>query len=287
MRRRRPVPPRLAAAVAGLALLAAATLAACGTQSATDSASTQAPANVVGGGSPPTWTPAPAPAVTTSPYRKVLVIAEENEAESSVIGSSQAPYLTRLASSYGYATNMVANYPVSCPSLAAYLIMTSGDRQGICDDDPPANHQLSGDNIFQQVANAGLEWRQYAESMPANCSRVDGPGLVYLVRHAPPPYYASESSAATPGTCPSVRRAWATCTTTCSPGCRRTRSSRRTPATTCTGRPAADRPGQAGRRLGQGVAPPDHASPDFLAARLVVIITWDEGSTPATTSPPW
>ena len=111
----------------------------------------------------------------------------------SVIGSSSAPYLNALAKTYGVASNMQAGYPVSCPSLAAYVILTSGGPQGICDDDPPASHPLSVDNIFQQVATAGLQWREYAESMAGNCRATDSADLVYLVRHAPPPYYTTEA----------------------------------------------------------------------------------------------
>ena len=76
-------------------------------------------------------------AATPAGPSKVMVIAEENEEESAVIGSSEAPYLTRLAATYGQATNMQAGYPTECPSLAAYIIITSGDRAGICDDKNP------------------------------------------------------------------------------------------------------------------------------------------------------
>jgi len=42
-------------------------------------------------------------------------------------------------------------------------------------------------SIFSQLGMAGRSWREYAESMPANChSSNDGN---YLVRHAPSPYY--------------------------------------------------------------------------------------------------
>ena len=139
-------------------------------------------------------TPAAATHPATRPgYDKVMVIAEENETEAAVIGSPSAPYLTALATTYGQATDMQAGYPVSCPSLAAYLLITSGDRQDICDDKPPSAHKLSGDNIFSQVAAAGQQWREYAESMPSNCRRTNDTQAAYLVRHAPPPYYTSEA----------------------------------------------------------------------------------------------
>jgi phosphatidylinositol-3-phosphatase len=129
-----------------------------------------------------------------SPYSKVLVIAEENETLEQVLGGSDAPYLSGLATSYGSATNMDAGDPVSCPSLPSYLIMTSGDRYGICDDDDPSTHPITGPNIFQQVAASGRQWRNYAESMPTPCLRTDSPDGLYAVRHAPAAYYLTEST---------------------------------------------------------------------------------------------
>src|SRR5450755_3039588 len=92
----------------------------------------------------------PVPSVN-SPYSKVLVVAEENETYEQVLGRGQAPYLSGLATAFGSATNMFAGDPVSCPSLPSYLLMTSGDRYGICDDNDPAAHPIAAANIFQQV----------------------------------------------------------------------------------------------------------------------------------------
>jgi phosphatidylinositol-3-phosphatase len=206
-----------------------------------------------------------------------MVIAEENEAESSVIGSSQAPYINKLAKSYGRATNMQAGYPVGCPSLAAYIIMTSGSQHGICDDASPAGHPLSGDNIFQQVADAGLEWREYAESMPSNCRDTDS-GL-YLVRHAPPPYYTSVQ-----GRC----AAWDVPLGTTTSGALHDALASGLPsysfvtpnacndmhgAASCTTSPVKSGDNWLARWM-----PLITASADFRQGRLAVLITWDEGS---------
>jgi hypothetical protein len=155
MARLTPVPRGTVRCLAA-AVLTAVVVAACASPGPSGS-------SAANGGSAPIYTAGTLPPVLTGPYRKVMVIAEENEAASSVIGSSSAPYINALARSYGQASNMQAGYPVSCPSLAAYVIMTSGAQQGICDDNPPSAHPLSVDNIFQQVAAAGLQWREYAE----------------------------------------------------------------------------------------------------------------------------
>jgi hypothetical protein len=210
-------------------------------------------------------------------YSKVMVIAEENEPESAVVGSAQAPYITQLAATYGHATNMQAGYPVDCPSLAAYLIITSGSQQGVCDDGNPSKHQISQPNIFQQVAAAGLQWREYAESMPANCTRTNS-GL-YLVRHAPPPYYTSERTRC---------QSWDVPLGTTSSGALRSGLRNGLPAYSfVTPNACNDMHGATGCTTGKvkrgdnwlaAWMPLVIGSADFQQGRLLVIITWDEGS---------
>ncbi len=208
-----------------------------------------------------------------------MVIAEENEAESSVIGSARAPYLNRLAATYGEVAQMQAGYPVGCPSLAAYILLTSGSTHGICDDSPPSAHQLSGDNIFQQVARSGREWREYAESMAGTCERQNDAGERYLVRHAPPPYYASEASRC---------RSWDVPLGTTRAGALVTDLARGLPAYAFVTPDACDdmhgAPGCAGDPIRTGDSwlarwlPRILASADYRSGHLLVVITWDEGS---------
>jgi len=217
------------------------------------------------------------PAAASAYYTKVMVIAEENEPESAIIGSSQAPYITQLATTYGQATNMQAGYPTDCPSLAAYILMTSGSQQGICDDANPSKHQVAGDNIFKQVAAAGLQWREYAESMPGNCHRTND-GL-YLVRHAPPPYYTSERERC---------QGWDVPLGTTSSGALRSDLGSGLPAYSfVTPNACNDMHGATGCTSGKIKRGDDWlarwmplimGSPDFQQGRLLVIVTWDEGS---------
>jgi hypothetical protein len=269
--------PRPLLATALVAVLAGLAMAACGGPVADRATSTGQQA---GGGSDPQYTVQPGTPVVTSPYEKVMVIAEENEAESAVIGSSQAPYITRLAATYGRATNMQANYPVTCPSLAAYIIITSGSRQGICDDLPPANHPLPVDNIFKQVKDAGLEWRQYAESMTTNCQQVDGPPGGYLVRHAPPPYYSNVApdcnswdvplGTTTAGNLHNALAAGLPDYSFVTPNACNDMHG----ASTCPTLWVKRGDNWLARWMPQIIA-----SDDFQQARLAVVITWDEGST--------
>jgi len=160
-----------------------------------------APSGAAGAPSPSAATPSSPPAAASSGLtakpgaraagdRKVLVVVEENKAYEDIIGSADAPYLNDLARRFGTATAYDAGYPANCPSLAAYVILTSGDDHGICDDDPPSKHPLSGDNLFRQVAASGRQWRVYAQSMPQPCA-AETVGS-YLVKHNPATYYTSE-----------------------------------------------------------------------------------------------
>ena len=82
----------------------------------------------------------------------------ENRSYSEVIGSSDAPYVNRLAHECGLAANFSAE---SHPSLPNYVAMTSGSTQGIGDDGDPSQHRLAVPSIFSEL---GSGWRD--EQLP-------------------------------------------------------------------------------------------------------------------------
>ncbi len=212
--------------------------------------------------------------------RKVMLIAEENENYDRVIGARSAPFINGLAKKYGTATAMDAGYPSGCPSLAAYIILTSGSAQRICDDGPPASHRLGGDSTFGQVAASGRQWRGYAESMPGNCALTNSADGLYLVRHAPAPYYLRERARC---------RAWDVPLGTLTSGhlhddvvagtlpafsfvtpnaCNDMHG-----AASCTRPPVATGDAWLAKWI-----PAIMAGPDYAAGRLVILIVWDEGA---------
>lgn len=244
--------------------------------------------------------PEPADPPILTPYSKVLVIVEENKQYDQIIGSPKAPYLNELASTYGSATNLDAGYPTRCTSLAGYLLLTSGDRQQVCDNKPPAAHPLGGDSVFGQVAHAGRQWRTYAESMPTPCKLE--PAGRYAVKHTPAAYYTDirdqcirwqvpmgtldggafhdDLTAATlpaysnliPDLCHDMHG---------DPLCRAgTDDSDGDPGGghAGNGREPMPDPIVAGDAWLRQVMQAVLASPDYRANRLVVLITWDEGS---------
>jgi len=130
--------------------------------------------------------------------KHVMFILEENRSYKQVIGNPAVlgdPYINNvLVPSCGLATNY-HNY--SHPSLPNYLALTSGTAKGSASDadcSVVANCPQPQASIFSQLGNAGRSWREYAESMPANC--YPGNDGYYLLRHAPPPYYTSSPAPA-------------------------------------------------------------------------------------------
>ncbi|MCU7723886.1 alkaline phosphatase family protein [Actinoplanes sp. KI2] len=228
---------------------------------------------------PPEPTPSAgvsAPAPETG--RKVMVIAEENHGYHDIIGDPHAPYLNRLAARYGIATNYDAGYPARCPSLAAYILMTSGTTAGICDDKDPKFHPLTGDNVFHQLSAAGRQWRAYAESSPGGCALRSK--HTYLVRHVPPTYFRD-----TRADC----RRWAVPLGTPTGGAlHHDVVNGVLPAYAFVSPNACHDMHGAPSCPTELTAAGDHwlrtwlphivAGPDYRAGRLTIIITWDEGT---------
>jgi hypothetical protein len=98
--------------------------------------------------------------VTHAQANKLVVIVEENEPYSAIVGSSQAPYLNQLIANGKLFTNYTAVYPSSNQN---YLAMTSGLTSA---QSPPSP------NIFQAIDGTGgsLTWKEFMESAPGNCA---------------------------------------------------------------------------------------------------------------------
>ena len=224
--------------------------------------------------------PLPAPTATARPPtgtpRKVLVVAEENHAYDEVIGNPDAPYLNRLARTYGQAIHADAGYPTDCPSLPAYLLMTSGSTRRICDDKPARERRLAGNNIFHQVVTAGRQWRGYAQSMQHRC-QLDDAGR-YVSRHAPATYYIDESRRC---------RRWQVPEASPSRLVADARTGHLQAYTLLTPDLCHDMHGGHGCPGGLVAAAdnwlrtqlgPVLTSPDFRSGTLVIFVVWDEGS---------
>ncbi|WP_433361258.1 alkaline phosphatase family protein [Actinoplanes sp. CA-142083] len=211
---------------------------------------------------------------------KVMIIVEENHAYGEIAGNPSAAYLNRLAADYGAATGYDAGYPARCPSLAAYILLTSGSTHGICDDKDPKSHPLAGDNVFRQVGASGREWRGYAEAAHGDCE-LTSHGR-YLVRHVPATYYRGERADCRRWTVPLGIAGGGVLHDDLAAGA--------LPALSFVSPDACDDmhggPGcprdlvAAGDRWLRTWLPRIMSGPDYRSGRLTVIVTWDEG-TPA------
>ncbi|HEX4602770.1 MAG TPA: alkaline phosphatase family protein [Candidatus Angelobacter sp.] len=91
----------------------------------------------------------------------VVVVLEENESYSAVIGNASMPYLNSLAAQNGLATQYFAN---THPSIGNYFMLTAGQ---IVTNNDALNSTVNVDNIVRHLLTAGKTWKSYAESLPS------------------------------------------------------------------------------------------------------------------------
>jgi Phosphoesterase family/IPT/TIG domain len=124
---------------------------------------------------------------TTSPPH-VMVVVMENEEYSSIIGSSNAPYINSLATAYRSATNWFA---VQGNSPHDYLDLLVGSDLGL-----PSGVPYSATTLVDELHSAGVPWKGYMESMPSSCdtggSTTDGK---YDPIHNPFHYFTNYTTA--------------------------------------------------------------------------------------------
>jgi phospholipase C len=184
----------------------------------------------------------------------------ENKSYHSIIGSSgyaaEAPYINSLAANCGLATNFQNETHPSGPN---YIASTSGY---ITKGHP---------SVFRQLETAGLSWKSYMESMPANCHKKASADRVplYTPFHNPAVYYPDVQT-----TCPvknvplgELSRDLAAnalpSLSFISPNQVNQMHESQSPA--------------AGDKWLQKWIPQITATPDYRAGRTVIMVTWDEG----------
>ena len=134
-------------------------------------------------------TVAPAAGAARVPRLKhVWVFVMENHSFGQIIGSTHAPYVTRLARRHGMATRMWA---VTHPSLPNYLAMISGSPHG-CNNNS-CERGIRGKTLAGQFARHGLGWRGYFEELPRRGYTGDDVGN-YVQHHNPFVYFRSVTS---------------------------------------------------------------------------------------------
>ena len=203
---------------------------------------------------------------------KLLVIYEENQDASSVIGNKGAPNLNAYAKGCGYASNYMS---LTHPSLPNYLASTSGlpydtsPWEADCEASAPGC-QTANDNIFNELGPG--RWKAYADAMPSACATSNSGQ--YAARHNPAVYYTDLGASCATNDVPAG--------TTTSGSLQADIASGSLPTFgTLTPDLINDQHSgsiqQMDAYLGQWI-PAITSGPDYQSGRLTVVIVYDEGS---------
>jgi phosphatidylinositol-3-phosphatase len=113
----------------------------------------------------------------------VVIVMEENQSYSSVIGSASMPYLNSLVAQGGLATQYYAN---THPSIGNYFMLTAGQ---LVTNNDSLNTTVNVDNIVRHLLTAGKTWKSYAESLPS-VGYTGGDRYPYARHHNPLSYFS-------------------------------------------------------------------------------------------------
>jgi hypothetical protein len=97
-----------------------------------------------------------------SSVKRIFVIMLENHSQSTVIGDTNAPFISSLASTYGEATNY---YGVTHPSQPNYIAAITGQLDITRMNDNAANH-YDWTNLVDQLESHGRTWGAYMDTLP-------------------------------------------------------------------------------------------------------------------------
>lgn len=144
----------------------------------------------------PCGNPGPAPAA----IQHVIVVMLENLSYNQVVGSSNAPYQTSLASQCGVAPTYFA---ATHTSAANYLAISAGQYPSASPSGCGSVKKCvtSVNSLYNQLSSAGLTWGGFMESMPKPCdptsSGTNTPSHpLYDIGHNPILFYTDISAAA-------------------------------------------------------------------------------------------
>jgi phospholipase C len=116
----------------------------------------------------------------------VVLVIEENHMFSEVYPDGM-PWLVAQGNKYGYATNYHADVPGSALDYL-WLSSGSGELDFGCSGDG-CTSPVTSDNIFRELAKAGLTWKVYAQSLPS-VGFMDRESGSYVARHNPARWYS-------------------------------------------------------------------------------------------------
>jgi hypothetical protein len=140
-----------------------------------------------GAGAPRSGAGGPSPTPPSNPADHIVVIVMENHEASSILGSSDAPYLNRLARRNVLLTS---DYAIRHPSLPNYLALIGGSTFGVTSDCTDCS--VDAGNLVDQLERKQISWKAYMESMPHACYTGSFAGTApneYAKKHDPFMYF--------------------------------------------------------------------------------------------------
>ncbi len=122
-----------------------------------------------------------APAQNPPSHTVVLIL--ENRAYNNIVGNSQAPYINSLLSNIHTAL-FTQSFGLTHPSQPNYIMLYSGDNQGVTSNNVPPNLPFTTLNLGGELINKGLSFTGYSEDLPSVGSNVATSGK-YARKHNP------------------------------------------------------------------------------------------------------
>ncbi|MEP6583691.1 MAG: alkaline phosphatase family protein [Ginsengibacter sp.] len=113
----------------------------------------------------------------------IVILVLENRAYNQIVGNSQAPYINGLLSNVHTAL-FTESFGLTHPSQPNYLMLYSGDNQGITNNNLPQNLPFTTLNLGGSLINQGFGFTGYSEGLPSVGSNVATYGS-YARKHNP------------------------------------------------------------------------------------------------------
>ena len=104
-------------------------------------------------------------AVIPTPDHVVILILE-NRADSQLLGTTYAPYITGLVND-PYSALFTHSFALSHPSQPNYLQLFSGSNQGVIDNNVPTGLPFTTLNLGAELLNASKTFIGYSEDLPS------------------------------------------------------------------------------------------------------------------------
>jgi hypothetical protein len=113
----------------------------------------------------------------------VIVLMMENYGYSNIIGNTNAPHINALLND-PHAALFTQSFGLTHPSQPNYIMLYSGDNQGISSDNIPTNAPFQTCNLGASLIDSGYTFKGYSEDLPSVGDLTSGSGY-YVRRHCP------------------------------------------------------------------------------------------------------